>query len=151
MSECIAWMGFYYRGYDYYSYVAYGKRRRAAHRVVYEQHKGKIPKGLVVHHLCNNKWCVNPDHLEVSTNEANIKRGNGYYAMNSKKTYCVNGHAFTEANTRLGQRGNLKTRGCRICSTITARKWRKLNPDKWREVWKRHEAKIRSVGKNENI
>lgn len=46
-----------------------------AHRVVYERHKGPIPKGLHLDHLCRVRPCVNPDHLEPVTCAENVRRG----------------------------------------------------------------------------
>lgn len=46
-----------------------------AHRASYEIHKGKIPTGLQIDHLCRNTLCVNPAHLEAVTNEVNVRRG----------------------------------------------------------------------------
>lgn len=45
-----------------------GKSRRHAHRVIYEREVGPIPVGMHLHHLCGNKACVNPDHLQPVTN-----------------------------------------------------------------------------------
>lgn len=50
-------------------------RSLKAHRVVYEEMRGPIPDGLVIDHLCNNPKCVNPDHLEPVTLQANSARG----------------------------------------------------------------------------
>jgi hypothetical protein len=44
-----------------------------AHRIYYMAHKGNIPEGMVIHHVCSNKSCVNPDHLEIVTQSQNLK------------------------------------------------------------------------------
>lgn len=80
------------------------------HRWSYEHFKGPIPDGLVVDHLCNNRICVNPDHLEVKTVKENVLRGTGPSAINSRKTHCVKGHSLDDAYTD----GNM--RRCRQCS-----------------------------------
>jgi hypothetical protein len=82
-----------------------GKLMRA-HRVVYELLVGKIPDGLQLDHLCRNRKCVNPAHLEPVTQKENMRRGNGACAINARKTHCKSGHEFTKENTR---------RRCRIC------------------------------------
>lgn len=48
-----------------------------AHRFMYELHVGPIPDGLYIDHLCRNKMCVNPDHLEPVTHRENLMRGVG--------------------------------------------------------------------------
>lgn len=43
-----------------------------SHRAVYEFYKGPIPDGLIVRHMCNNRKCVNPDHLQLGTQKDNV-------------------------------------------------------------------------------
>lgn len=75
------------------SYVV-GKRRAAvlAHRYSYELHVGPIPTGLQIHHICGNRTCVNPAHLEPLTQRENLKR------WSESITHCPKGHAYTSDN-----------------------------------------------------
>lgn len=52
-----------------------GKAMRLAHRVAYERENGVIPAGLTLDHLCRERSCVRPDHLEVVTQAENVRRG----------------------------------------------------------------------------
>jgi hypothetical protein len=85
---------------------------RSAHRFSYQHYHGPIPPGMTVDHLCDRPRCVNPVHLALATPAANALRGDGPLAQNARKTHCVRGHAFDEANT-YEWRGQRKCRKCR--------------------------------------
>lgn len=97
------------RGYGYFGIK---KKILLAHRVSWMIHKGEIPEGMHLDHLCGRKGCVNPDHLEPVSQAENNRRtclrgGSG----NSKKTHCPKGHEYNEENTRVYQ----GRRFCRLC------------------------------------
>ena len=89
-----------------------GSRRLAlAHVVSYEEFAGPVPDGRELDHLCRNRACVNPDHLEPVTHRANLLRGNAPSAHQARQTHCKRGHEFTDANTYR----NKGKRYCRAC------------------------------------
>jgi hypothetical protein len=93
-----------------------------AHRVAYELLAGPIPADLTIDHLCRNRACVNPTHLEAVTMTENWSRGESVPAQRARQTHCKNGHALTGAN--LVQRGpDGRHRGCRICIRELDRKY----------------------------
>lgn len=102
-SGCWDWVGSVSsgtRGMRYGHLWVNGKHKRAT-RHLYELHKGAIPFGFHLDHLCRNTLCVNPDHLEPVTNTENVLRGNGAPAQNRRKTHCHRGHEFVvEGNRR---------------------------------------------------
>ena len=95
--------------------------RIMAHRLVYELMVGYIPDGLLLDHLCRNHRCVNPAHLEVVTNGENVLRGQGFSAVNARKTHCVRGHEFSGDNLRIKPDGS---RNCRLCNAEYLRRKR---------------------------
>lgn len=96
--------------------------RFPAHRASYEIFKGKIPIGLQLDHLCRNRKCVNPNHLEPVTARENNRRGFSIAALNSRKTHCKNGHELSINNLL---KNRLPVRICRICNAITCKRYRK--------------------------
>lgn len=96
------------------------KRLTPAHRVMYERHKGAIPEGLDLDHLCRNRKCVNPDHLEPVTRQENWRRGIAGQ-WQTIKTECPKGHPYNARNTRYTKQG---WRVCRVCDAIRAARYR---------------------------
>lgn len=84
-----------------------------AHRISWTLENGEIPPGKVLDHLCRNKTCVAPGHLEAVDNRTNILRGESFSAENAKRTRCPAGHAYDEANTYRDPRGFRQCRACR--------------------------------------
>lgn len=111
-SGCIEWTGRIDR-YGYGQFLPAGGRKArnmGAHRWSYEHFKGAIPEGFQIDHLCRNRKCVNPNHLEAVTPRVNVMRSLGPASLNAKKTHCIHGHPFSEENTDLRN-------GRRVCKT----------------------------------
>lgn len=100
---CWQWTG--YRYGNGYGALSIEGRQRLAHRVSYEEFVGPIPVGLTIDHLCRNRACVNPVHLEPVTGRENTQR--------AMRSHCVNGHEFTEANIYRWTDGKRCCRECR--------------------------------------
>lgn len=100
-------------------------QRVYAHRFSYELHVGPIPEGLVIDHLCRNRLCVNPDHLEPVTSQENVRRGHEALGVRQYATHCKNGHEYTPENTLITVEG---WRSCRTCSRERDRRRRPTKP-----------------------
>mgnify|MGYP003292883006 CR=1 FL=1 len=94
---CWNWQGTVLR--TGYGFVYFHKEKWLVHRLSWTLTHGPIPDRLTIDHLCRNRRCVNPEHLEPVTNRENILRGMSPMAMNARKTHCVNGHPRNEQNT----------------------------------------------------
>jgi len=105
---CWVWTGTLDR--DGYGKVKESGRSFAAHRAVYEALVGPIPDGLQLDHLCRNRSCVNPSHLDPVTHAENCRRAA------AARTHCKHGHVFDESNTYIYERDGKARRLCRACN-----------------------------------
>ena len=123
---CLEWTGALRMGYGKFRGVA--GRTTTAHRVVWETFVGPIPEGLELDHLCRNRKCVNPDHLEPVTRRENLRRGsNGVL-----KTHCPHGHEYTDENTIHRKADGTRhrpngARECRICKNARDTEYRRCH------------------------
>ena len=112
-SGCIEWIASLNGvGYGQF-YLGPGLGNCGAHRWSYEHHVGPIADGLELDHLCRNRACVNPEHLEPVTHRVNALRGAGVGAIAASKTHCPWGHPYSGPNLYIYPTSGY--RGCRAC------------------------------------
>lgn len=115
---CHQWTGAITR--DGYGLFNDGERIRQAHRFAYTGAHGEVPYGLHLDHLCRNRGCVNPAHLEAVTPRENVLRGRSLAAQNAKKTHCPKGHPFDERSAKTFRSQRFQRR-CLPCLAAKAR------------------------------
>lgn len=114
-SGCWVWHGsMTNKGYGVYQS---NRVRRTAHRIAFETFYGPIPGRLVIDHLCRNRACVNPLHLEPVTAGENTLRGYGTGGINARKTHCKRGHILSKENIY----NYPGVRACKICAQEKSR------------------------------
>lgn len=104
-------------------------KQKSAHRHLYQAVFGEVSKDLQLDHLCRNRLCVNPKHLEPVSQLTNIMRGQSFSAKNATKTHCRSGHEFTQANTYIRLRNGVTHRDCRACRRLAVNKYQ-VNKEK---------------------
>lgn len=115
LSFCWAWTGaLNSRGYGCFAIKG---KSQLSHRVAYSMLVGPIPDGMEVDHLCRNKRCCNPAHLEAVTRLVNQRRSEP-----ASKTHCIHGHPLAGDNLRVVQKKDGIRRICRVCVIDTSRR-----------------------------
>lgn len=108
-NECWPWLG--YRVPLGYGVIGRNKKLVSAHRLAYRLLRGPIPDDRVIDHLCRNRACCNPRHMEPVTSSENVRRGEGLAPQNARKMYCPHGHRYDKTYKR--KTGSY--RRCTVC------------------------------------
>lgn len=109
-SGCWEWQGAQFNGG--YGRIKYDGQDQVAHRVAYLVLVGPIPEGMTLDHLCRNRICVNPEHLEPVDMRTNVLRGETITAANAHKEVCLRGHPLSGDNLFVRRDGRRRCREC---------------------------------------
>jgi hypothetical protein len=129
---CWNWTGALSRGYGN---LKWRGRTTKAHRVAFLLFRGEFTEGLTLDHLCRNRRCVNPAHLEEVTNRENILRSpTTPTAVNARKTHCVRGHLLSAENLMVNKNGGRRCRSCHRDSQRRSERRYLVEHGVWRKV-----------------
>ena len=145
---CWLWTGASQASGYGHTYIGGGRRHARyamAHRVAYEYWFGSIPDGKQIDHLCRNRACVRPSHLEVVTPRQNILRSPLGAGERARRTHCPKGHPYDDSNTYRSPRNQ---RSCRTCMReFAAERYRqrreKRDQDEDTVEWRGAEVEVR--------
>lgn len=113
--ECWEWRGD--TSLDGYGRCTIDEVYTYGHRVSYQLFHGGISKGMQIDHLCRNRGCCNPAHLEMVTCKENVLRGEGITARQARSVECINGHPLSGENLYVHN----GKRYCKICRSFHSR------------------------------
>ena len=128
LGRCWDWIGqILPQGYGVFRFTIapYTYRQPLAHRMAYEFTKGPIPEGKSLDHLCRNRKCCNPEHLEAVTTGENVRRGKSFSGVNFRKKHCPRGHLLVKGNLSQSKL-KIGKRSCLTCDRLLKRerRWR---------------------------
>ena len=117
ITGCWNWTG-YESGVGYSGFNVGG--HHSAHRYAFHTIVGPIPEGMELDHVCRNRACCNPTHLEPVTRRENQLRGNTIAAANADRTHCKRGHPYEGEHLRIiiHKASGRKMRSCKTCFRI---------------------------------
>ncbi len=126
-SGCWEWAGSHFKETGYTIFNRKSRkdgiwRPTTGHTFSYETYVGQIPSGTNIDHLCRNRGCVNPEHLEAVTPQVNMLRSEAPSAISVRTNKCYRGHDFTPENTYTKNRDGRPKRECRECQRARERK-----------------------------
>lgn len=119
-NECWQWNGYIDKGG--YGIAWLDSKNQYAHRIFYSHYNGEIDSKLTIDHLCRNRSCVNPTHLEQVSLSVNAKRAIEF----NGSEYCKSGHIKDKVKTLRGY----SFKFCSVCKNEYERNYRKLRVNK---------------------
>lgn len=119
------WLWLNKKNHGGYGVIFAEGKNQLVHRYAWRLMRGPIERPLTLDHLCRNKLCVNPDHLEPLSSRDNTLRGYNPAANNRRKTHCIRGHLLSGVNLVCEKNRGNPRRKCRICSNHSCKMYKR--------------------------